>query len=159
MTLFGKFQELMVILPVISSNLPQPLPNNPKNAPQRLLKMLSSDKHLLILLYKIPRISQKPATVRTRLCTLRLSLLTQPLSPSQSPPESTIRRLSLNPYLYPRHGRSPQLQSLQSPSYRRPSQDPLPRNFPNPYHPLSSSPKKTQSTRSCMLNTIMHSWK
>jgi len=134
-----------VIPSVISSNLPLHLPNNPKNAPQHLPKMLSSDKHLRILLCRTHRTTKKPALFRNRyrpLRTLRLSMLTRPLSPYQ---RSKIRYMNLPPrYLFLRYSTSPQLRSPQSPSYRLSlrslsSASLPPQNLPNAHHhPLSS---------------------
>jgi hypothetical protein len=136
--------KLTVILSVMSSNLPLHLPNNPKNAPQHLPKMLSSDKHLRILLRMTHRTTKKPVIVRNRryrpLCTLSLSMLTLPPSPYQ---RSKIRYLNLPRYLFLRHSSSPQLRSPQSPSYRLSlrnlsSASLPPQNLPNAHYPLSS---------------------
>ena len=58
--------ELTVIPQVISSNFPLHLPNNPKNAPQHLLKMLSSDKHLRILLCRTHRTTKTLVIIHNR---------------------------------------------------------------------------------------------
>ena len=53
MTLFDNILEPKVTLPIFSSNLHLHLPNNPKNAPQHLPKMPSSDDYLPTLLFRI----------------------------------------------------------------------------------------------------------
>ena len=58
--------ELTDIPQVISSNSPLHLLNNPKNAPQHLLKMLSSDRYLRILLCRTHRPTKKPVIIHNR---------------------------------------------------------------------------------------------
>ena len=161
-----KLLELTVIPQVISSNLPLHLLNNPKNAPQHLLKMLSSDKYLRILLCRIHRPTKKPVSFLNRrhhhLFTLTPSMLTRPLSPYQ---RSKIWYLNLPRYLFLSHSTPPRLRSPQSPSSWLPSRSLPPaashplKSLPKAHQPLSSSLEKTQSTKSCMLNTTMHSWR
>lgn len=58
--------ELTVIPQVISSKLPLHLPNNLKNAPQHLHKMLSNDNYLRILFCRTNRTTKMLVIIHNR---------------------------------------------------------------------------------------------